>query len=193
MCNMFKNRKLVISFVLSLIFLILFLLFFKMVDISTSDKEFNHEEQILVDSSYIQYDSLFKSIDFNLDRIIKEKNSKNLTSVEIQKIKQTIKISKPSNEPNWVKNYNFTDKGEVTFYLVTKPGFIANKWGAVQYYLPGDDNKYYYEITLKTGFYYFQTISHPRDSVSFVVDNNGVYKLGYQELHPNFIIFKDSL
>ena len=191
---MFKNRKLVISVVL----IILFLLFFKVVDLflnSSMYRSSSQREIAVTDSSRIEYDSLFKTIDFNLDKIIKEKNSNKITHDEIQKIKQTIKVSQPSSDPlqTWVTNSIPNDKGEITFYLVSNPGFISNKWGAVQYYLPGDGGKYYYEITLRKGVYSFQTTSEPRDSVTFAIDNDGVYKLGFQELHPNFIVFKDSL
>ena len=31
------------------------------------------------------------------------------------------------------------------------------------------------------------------DDIEFIVDKTGVYKRGFQELHHNFLIFKDSL
>jgi len=63
----------------------------------------------------------------------------------------------------------------------------------IQYYLTGDEGKYYYQIGLKKGNYSFQTKYEPKDNLQFVIDQNGVYKLGYQESHPYFMVYKDSL
>lgn len=193
--SMWKNKKVIIPIIL----IIGFLTFLKLVDLGYKSESSNYVKNelvdscnMMIDSGSIKYDSLFYSIDQGLNKIIKERNAGKITSEEIAKLKQTIKVSKPFIEKP-VSDVTTNDKGEVTFYLITKPGLIANKWGAVQYYLPGNDEKYYYEITLKKGLYSFQTISQPRDSVTFVVDNGGAYKLGFQEIHPYFIVFKDSI
>lgn len=93
----------------------------------------------------------------------------------------------PATKLSYIRNPH-----KITFYLVAPAGYIADIHGTVAYYLPGYANKYYYELELNEGIYSFQTLTN-RDTIPFVVDSIGVYKLGFQELHPNFLVFKDSL
>lgn len=155
-------------------------------------------EEKYIDSTSTEYDTLFTSIDKGLDNLLLTRKLAKDTN-EVKKLKSKIVISSPKTElqakidtVNKNPNFNFKKK-ETEFYLICSPGFIINKFGAVQYYLPGGDSRYYYLISLKNGTYQYQTISEPRDSVSFAVDELGAYKLGFQEIHPNFTIYKDSL
>ena len=105
--------------------------------------------------------------------------------------KTTLKISTPSK--NWVPDTTFLrDPSTTRFYLVTSAGYITDKHGTVEYFLPAYDQRYYYELVLHKGTYTFQSLSD-HDTIPFIIDRTGVYKLGFQEDHPNFIILKDSL
>ena len=155
----------------------------------------------------VKYVLLFDSIDEGLNKLLLERNS-HLALNALQEIKKKVRVSNPVLHLDTVKDKRtinaqlqksktnpnvFFPHKETQFYLICNPGFIENTRGAVQYYLPGGTGKYYYEVSLRKGTYGYQTISEPRDSVTFVVDEKGAYKLGFQELHPNFVILKDTL
>ena len=158
------------------------------------------------DSAKLEYDTLFNSIDKNIEVLVKSRNGAS-SEKEIKKLISDVKIitplsSLPKRGPSNTQNVvavidgpKYVERKKFIFYLVTSPGFVTNGRGAVDYYLPGGANgRYYYEIDLKEGIYSFITTGiNPRDTTPFIIDKTGVYKLGFQEDHPNFMIFKDSL
>lgn len=150
----------------------------------------------VIDSSGNNYDTLFSSIDKGLDNLLIERGlAKNYK--DLIKLKKNIAVSNPKVKlsSDSIHNPNFnTNSNETEFYLICNSGFIANTRGAILFILPGGStSRYYYNISLKKGVYQYQTVSEPRDSVTFAVDETGAYKIGFQELHPSFTIYKDSL
>lgn len=190
------NKK----YVLPVALLLLLILCLKVADYGVGGfvNIFKSDQKITeVDSTWkLEYDSLSRSIDKNIEILITKSNP-SASKEEIKKLVSEVKISKPLSKPHYSPSNSsevYYEKKSSTFYLVTQPGFITNGRGAVQYYLPGGGSKYYYEINLKEGVYSFITVNvTPQDTVSFAIDRTGAYKLGYQENHPNFLIFKDSL
>ena len=85
-------------------------------------------------------------------------------------------------------------KPEVKFYLVSQPGIISGKYGQVEYVCGNskDPNiRFRYEISLKPGTYCYYNFNKS-DTISFAIDNSGAYKLGFQEDHPSFSIYKND-
>lgn len=86
-------------------------------------------------------------------------------------------------------------KKETTFYLISKPGFINGKYDKLCYVCEGINSvgfgRFSFEIELQSGVYTFITFDKS-DTIPFVVDDHGVYKLGFQENHPTFNIYKQN-
>lgn len=148
-----------------------------------------------------QADSIFKNIESvvvqnNVNKSKKVIDSltklvKIATPISVESFKG-VKVSTPRSSLDFVDTLYRRNPEQIRFYLVTTAGYITDRNGQVQYFMPAYDNKYYYELVLHIGNYTFQTLS-THDTIPFVVDKTGVYKLGFQENHPNFIIIKDSL
>jgi len=60
------------------------------------------------------------------------------------------------------------------------------------YFMPAYDQRYYYELTLPEGVYSYIMLDN-RDTIEFAVNKEGVFKLGFYENHPDFVILRDSL
>jgi len=209
--NIFKPRYAWFAGFLILVFLC-FKTFDSTVNFFTSPAEIAETDSLEIDSIPQEYVEAFKSLDQKVEKVILERNL-TATTQEVHEMVKKVKIADPlvsipistttsgqNYSPTWVyendsnKSNTYRKKKIYTFYIVTHNGYVTNQYGAVQYYLPGEDKRYYYEITLKEGVYTFITLGlTPNDTVPFAIDQTGVYKLGFQETHPNFLIFKDSL
>lgn len=91
-------------------------------------------------------------------------------------------------------SFNSIEK-ETTFYLISKPGYINGKYDRLCYICEGTKSvgfgRFSFEINLKNGTYNFITFDKS-DTIPFVVDDKGVYKLGFQENHPTFNIYRED-
>lgn len=136
----------------------------------------------------IDYDTLFASIDSKILALSELKKE----TIYPAKTRQAFKKAyEPSFLACLTKDIEVSPRKDLRFFLVTEKGSITDKYGFVRYYLTGDGYRYYYDLNLKVGVYSFQSANN-HDTVPFVVDKSGVYKLGFQEDHPNFQIYKDS-
>ncbi len=191
--NNYKRK----GFILGL--LLLLIIGLKLIDWSVGGilNIFKSDNKIaVIDSSGNNYDTLFSSIDKGLDSLLIERGlAKNYK--DLLEVKKNITVSSPKTNPvsNSMHNPNFnSNSNETEFYLICNSGFIENSRGAILFILPGNNtSRYYYNISLRKGVYQYQSVGEPRDSVTFAVDESGAYKLGFQELHPVFTIYKDSL
>lgn len=186
----------------------------KIVDFSISKAlpKSTAEELAIVDSSRYEVDSvLFNEIDEKIAGILIEKDN-SMSKPQALSLAKRVNISPaiqshgnlmPMQSSGSSFNYGSSSKSKVDttyyrsnkqlkFYLVSAAGYINDRNGQMQYFLPAYEQRYYYELILREGLYTFVSLS-PKDTLTFFVGNGGVYKLGFQEAHPNFTILRDSL
>ena len=80
------------------------------------------------------------------------------------------------------------------FYLVSSPGIITGKYGQVEYICGNSSDstmRSVYEVYLKPGSYRYYNFNK-LDTIPFVIDNSGVYKLGFREDHQSLSIFAND-
>ncbi len=92
---------------------------------------------------------------------------------------------------------SFTTKTQkpLEFCIVSKPGYITNQHGSVVYICQDSKDfgidRYVYNVSLTKGTYSYYNMDKS-DTITFAIDKNGAYKLGFYEDHKSFSIYKND-
>ena len=109
-----------------------------------------------------------------------------LSFVVLTSFSENLKVNPEKSQKN-PKNF--------IFYIVAKDGFILNAdhHNSFTYFCQTKDTSYrsIYRISLPIGNYRYVNLDKS-DTISFVVDKSGVYKLGFYEDHKSFDVLKYS-